>query len=87
MFTPAQLRAARALLGWSQQDLAKASGVHINSINAFENGLSDPKQSTLIKLRGTLFRAGIIFIDADSIAGTGAGVKFMWIDPKNPPKD
>jgi transcriptional regulator with XRE-family HTH domain len=34
--TPAQLRAARALLGWSQTDLAEASGVSLRTIKAME---------------------------------------------------
>ncbi|MBP0495037.1 helix-turn-helix domain-containing protein [Pararoseomonas indoligenes] len=34
--TPAHLRAARALLGWSQADLAAASGVSLRTIKAVE---------------------------------------------------
>jgi transcriptional regulator with XRE-family HTH domain len=34
--TPAQLRAARALLGWSQTDLAEASGLSVRTIKAME---------------------------------------------------
>lgn len=77
MFTPGQLRAARALLGISQKDLADRSGVHINSINSLENGVSDPKQSTLIKLRIALSSLGVEFTDATR--DHGAGVRF-----KNP---
>ena len=32
----AQIRAARALLGWSQRDLARAATVHVNSIRYWE---------------------------------------------------
>jgi transcriptional regulator with XRE-family HTH domain len=34
--TPAQLRAARALIGWSQTDLADASGVSVRTIKKLE---------------------------------------------------
>lgn len=34
--TGAQIRAARALLGWSQQDLADSAGLHVNSIAYWE---------------------------------------------------
>jgi hypothetical protein len=34
--TSAQLRAARALIGWSQTDLAEASGVSARTIKAME---------------------------------------------------
>lgn len=32
----AQIRAARGLLGWSQADLAKAAGLHVNAIRHWE---------------------------------------------------
>jgi transcriptional regulator with XRE-family HTH domain len=32
----AQLRAARALLGWSQRDLARAAAVHVNAVRYWE---------------------------------------------------
>jgi hypothetical protein len=34
--TGAQIRAARGLLGWSQQDLATAAGVHVNAVRYWE---------------------------------------------------
>jgi transcriptional regulator with XRE-family HTH domain len=71
MLTPAQLRAARGLLGWTQAELAKASGVHRNSINTFEKESSDPKRSTLLALERALAKAGVVFIDADKEGGPG----------------
>lgn len=38
MITPAASRAARGLLGWSLQDLARASGLTYESLSRFENG-------------------------------------------------
>ena len=74
MLTPAQLRAARALVGWSRDKLADASGVISNTVRNFENGASDPKQSTLLAWRRALSKAGVEFID-DGSDGKGAGVR------------
>ena len=47
MLTPRTLRAARALLGWSRDELAAKSGTAIETIQWFEARGSDPKLSTL----------------------------------------
>ena len=68
-----QLRAARSLLGWSQQELAGRSGVGIATIRRMEpqtgpvRGISD----TVWRLQNCLEEAGIIFIDADDKHGPG----------------
>lgn len=38
MITPEASRAARGLLGWSLQDLARAAGMTYESLSRFENG-------------------------------------------------
>jgi transcriptional regulator with XRE-family HTH domain len=38
MITPEASRAARGLLGWSLQDLARATGLSYESLSRFENG-------------------------------------------------
>ncbi len=76
MFTPAQLRAARALLKWTREDLAKASGVSAIAIKTFEQGDSDPRQSTLIALRAALSKANVVFLDGESRDPHGPGVAF-----------
>jgi len=74
--TPAQLRAARALVSWTRDDLAKKSGVFSNTIRNFEQGISDPKLSTLHKWRRALEAAGVEFIDPDAKSDEGgAGVR------------
>jgi transcriptional regulator with XRE-family HTH domain len=61
--TPAQCRAARALLNWSQVDLVDQSGVTQKSITDFERGLTaKPHRQTLIKLVVAFEDAGIEFI-------------------------
>jgi transcriptional regulator with XRE-family HTH domain len=63
MLTPDQLRAARALVKWSREDLAEKSGVASVTIKGFELLGADSKISTLNKLRRALELAGIEFID------------------------
>ncbi|WP_181169638.1 helix-turn-helix transcriptional regulator [Mesorhizobium sp. B2-4-4] len=72
MMTPAQCRAARALLNWSQQELADASKIGNATIRNFEAGRSEPQHATLVVLRRTFEDAGVVFIDAN---GDGAGVR------------
>jgi len=76
MMTPAQIRAARALLGWKQTDLAEASGVSEISIKNVERGATDARGSTLSKIQAALEAAGIeiIPLDGASISG-GPGVR------------
>jgi transcriptional regulator with XRE-family HTH domain len=59
----AQLRAARALLSWSQERLAYESGISLATIKRLEpgDGLLATKLETADKLRRTLEAAGIEF--------------------------
>lgn len=70
MMTPAQCRAARGLLDWNQQDLAKHSTVGYSTIRKFESGQTKPRNSTLIVLRQTFETHGVAFLDEN-----GGGVK------------
>jgi transcriptional regulator with XRE-family HTH domain len=72
MMTPAQCRAARALVNWSQQQLAEAATIGNATIRNFESGNSAPQHSTLDVLRRALEAAGVIFVDEN---GEGAGVR------------
>jgi transcriptional regulator with XRE-family HTH domain len=61
-----QLRAARALLGWTQSDLAVRSGLSLPTIKRLE-GLESPAVSEDAKnrARGALEDAGIVFIQGN----------------------
>jgi|LauGreDrversion4_2_1035121.scaffolds.fasta_scaffold792500_2 transcriptional regulator with XRE-family HTH domain len=63
LITGAQVRGARALLNWSQQELANSSGVAINSIRRIEsnNDAITGSASTFIKLMDTFTKNGIEF--------------------------
>ena len=60
--TPAQLRAARGLLRWSQEDLASRAEVSVVSIRTFEGEKSIARKATLRALRTVLEAAGVEFI-------------------------
>lgn len=73
MLSSAQIRAARALLGWRQDDLARASGVGPATIRRIEVliGPIRGNVSTISKIQHAFERAGIRFIAADSAGGAG----------------
>ena len=72
MISPMQCRAARALLGWSQQDLADRARVGIVTVRQLEAGVHEPRRATLEVVRRALETAGVVFIDEN---GGGAGVR------------
>jgi transcriptional regulator with XRE-family HTH domain len=72
-FTSSQLRAARGMLNWSREDLARASGVTARTIARLEMGEVEPSISTLGKIQVALEAAGITFIPANN---DGEGVRF-----------
>ncbi len=59
--TASQIRAARALIGAKQSDLAKAAGISLATLNNIERGVGDPRTSTLDAIVGALDGAGIEF--------------------------
>ncbi|MFZ1153010.1 MAG: helix-turn-helix transcriptional regulator [Xanthobacteraceae bacterium] len=70
---PAQIRAARALLDWRQEDLSKASGVGTATIQRIEksDGPITGYVSTVMRIEAAFEKAGILFIADDEIAGIG----------------
>lgn len=63
-----QCRAARAILEWSQPELARRIGMHVQTISAFENGTGTPTKNTLQKITNTLEHAGIEFLSNDGVS-------------------
>ena len=63
------LRAARVLLGWSQQELADASGVHQTVIGRIEAKSSTPRTVTTERLAKALEDAGIVFFSDAGMEG------------------
>ena len=75
VITPAQIRAARALLGWKQTDLATASGVSAIAIKNIERGATDPRMSTVNSIQQAFDRAGVVFLDTGDIRDGGPGLR------------
>lgn len=67
MPTGNQIRAARALLDWSTDELSKRSGVNVKSILNYEGEISGLHQSTLEKLLHALTTGGIEFLPGEGI--------------------
>jgi len=69
-----QLKAARTLIGWSQEELASAAGISLPTIKRLEaaDGWLGGRQTTADKIRAALEKAGIEFIDEN---GGGPGVR------------
>jgi transcriptional regulator with XRE-family HTH domain len=70
--SPAQCRAARALIEWSRQDLAQHAGVAVRTIADFEAARRTPIRATLAAMRSSFEAAGVIFVEEN---GQGPGVR------------
>ena len=72
MITARQIRAARALLGWSQQELADKAIVSLNAVVRIEREKVDPRASTLNAIESALKKAGVEFLGSEA---RGEGVR------------
>ena len=70
--TPAQVRAARALVGMSQDQLVAASGVAKRTLARLELSEGETRGATLAAIRAALEAAGVEFIAEN---GGGPGVR------------
>ncbi|MEI9887941.1 MAG: helix-turn-helix domain-containing protein [Rhizomicrobium sp.] len=78
MITAAQLRAARALAGIDQRQLAEKSELSVPTIQRMEasDGVIRGNVDSLMKLIGALEALGIVLIgDGTASAGGGRGVR------------
>lgn len=72
--TPRQVRAARGLLGWKQEDLAAKSEISPSTIQRFEDG-KGYSSKTYFQIVETLEDHGIEFIAADESRGPGVRLR------------
>lgn len=70
--TPAQSRAARGLIDWSQTELASRSNLSESTIRDFEKGRRVPAPNNLAAIQRALEAAGVIFVEEN---GEGPGVR------------
>jgi transcriptional regulator with XRE-family HTH domain len=81
MLSSSQIRAARALLGWSGTELAEKSGVGITTLRRYElqKGIPSANTSVLLILKDTLELAGIEFT-GDPLVNPGVTLRIKRDD-------
>jgi transcriptional regulator with XRE-family HTH domain len=81
MLSSSQIRAARALLGWSGIDLAEKSAVGITTLRRYElqKGIPSANTSVLLTLKNTLENAGIEFT-GDPLVNPGVTLRIKSND-------
>jgi ribosome-binding protein aMBF1 (putative translation factor) len=73
LMSPAQMRGARGLLGWSQTRLATEAGMSLPTVKRYETATGAKVSDDAVeKLRRALESAGVIFVDEN---GEGPGVR------------
>ena len=78
--TPGTCRAARALLGISQIDLAERADIAVQTLRNFEGEQSVPSHNTWLKIKRTLEKAGIQFLEDDN---GGPGLRLRHAEATN----
>lgn len=69
--SPAQCRAARGMLNWTRQELAKRSKIAPMTLAHFEQGIGLPRHTTTVAIAMTLYAAGIRVVGPPKTAGPG----------------
>ena len=77
MGTGAQIRAARALIGWSATALAQRSGVSYPTIQRAESidGIPRMQAPNLAAIQRALEEAGVVFLEDRELREGGPGVR------------
>jgi len=83
MSTIHQIKAARALLNWTQNDLADRAGLHVNAVNNAERGLSAPRGGTMEKMTLALEAGGVAFIGHRGVELRAHAVEVTKFEGKN----
>src|SRR5260370_19100239 len=65
MITSRQVRAARALLGWTQEMLADKAVIALTALKRLESDPLKVREDTRHRVRRALQAAGIAFVDLD----------------------
>jgi transcriptional regulator with XRE-family HTH domain len=75
MISIEQIKAARALLEWTQDNLAKASGLSLPAINNLERRIALPRVETLRAVQTAFEQAGIEFTEGPGVRLRGDSIK------------
>jgi len=82
--SPVLCRAARGLLGWSQEERARRTDVVPATIRGYELGQKIPRRASLSSIRRAFAQAGVTFA-RDPIHGVGAFLADAADSPGLPP--
>lgn len=74
MLTASQIRAARAILNWSQSDLAAKAGISLATIRKIELDDVSPRNTTIELIASALENAGIEFMEPDGARRKPSGI-------------
>ena len=77
MPTIEQIRAARALLGWSQHDLADKAGLSQTGIARIENGTNKPNSKTIEKITNSFDAADVEFLGSSGVRKRTGEVRIL----------
>jgi transcriptional regulator with XRE-family HTH domain len=69
MISAAQSKAARALLGWSQTDLAKRASIAVSTVADFERGQRDPVANNMTAITTAFKSENIQFLSGGAVVG------------------
>ena len=72
--TAAQLRAARAFVGWTREELAAASGTTARTLARLEAGQTVARASTAHAIKEAFLAAGVTFV---VFSDGGFGIKYL----------
>ncbi len=77
VIVPRQIRAARALLGIGQLELAELAGIGVATLRRIEGAPDEitGNAKTIAQIQAALEAAGVIFINQDSVGGPGVRLR------------
>jgi DNA-binding transcriptional regulator YiaG len=88
MLTPAQCRAARGWLNWTQAELAKSANVGLSTVRDFESEVRTPIQNNLAAIRRALEGGeGAAFLKATDALETKAEGLATKTAPQRAPRE
>ncbi|HEX3411741.1 MAG TPA: DUF1488 family protein [Stellaceae bacterium] len=75
---PAQIRAGRALLEWSQEQLAKEAEVGLSTVRDVESERRAADTAAVTSIRRALWNGGVVFVAGDAEGGPGVRMVGSW---------
>ena len=75
------LRAARAMLGWTQRELAERSGLTQKEVSDFQSAKRQMTARASAKLKSAFENADLLFIAANTARSDVVGAGVRWRPP------